>query len=124
MKKIKYFKLTMIMTIIILIIILTPGDSVPSVGIPGIDKIVHCGMFFMWSFIYNMEYKIYTKRQSKVAMTIATGTLFAVATEVMQLFAIMRSFDVKDILADVIGIILGIIVFKIIIQYYKGGRYV
>lgn len=116
MKKIKYFKLTMIMTIIILIIILTPGDSVPSVGIPGIDKIVHCGMFFMWSFIYNMEYKIYTKRQSKFAMTIAAGTLFAVATEVMQLFAIMRSFDVKDILADVIGIILGIIVFKIIIQ--------
>lgn len=123
MKRLKHFKFTLLMVAIILVIVLTPGDSVPSVGIPGIDKVVHLGMFFMLSLVYSIEYKVYTKKQSAPWKIILGGTLFALATEIMQLFAVMRSFDLKDIVADAVGVILGIIIFKVSIKYYRGGRY-
>ena len=46
MQWVKQYKLTLVVILLILVAILMPGDSVPSVGIPGMDKLVHFGMFF------------------------------------------------------------------------------
>lgn len=108
MKRIINFKLTIVVTILILVGILMPGDAVPSVGIPGMDKIVHFGMFFTLTGTFYLEYLMNYKKLPKVVYVILSVGLFALLTEIMQLFASSRSYDLKDLLADMIGCIAAI----------------
>lgn len=103
MKIIKSFKLTMVVIVLILVGILMPGDSVPSVGIPGMDKIVHFGMFFVLTGTFYFEYFMSEKRLPRFWMAFVGVGAFAISTEVMQLCAISRSFDLKDFLVDMMG---------------------
>ncbi|MEG0014760.1 MAG: VanZ family protein [Cellulosilyticaceae bacterium] len=105
MKKIMSFKLTIVVVILVLIGILMPGGSVPSIGIPGMDKVVHFGMFFMLTGTFYFEYLMKYKRLPRAIYVIPVIGAFAFSTEVMQLFASSRSYDLKDLLMDIIGCI-------------------
>lgn len=108
MKKLWQYKLTVIVILLILVAILMPGDSVPSVGIPGIDKVVHFGMFFTLTGVYYLEYMLSNKSLPKMLYAILLVGVFAISTEIMQLFAVSRSFDLKDFVIDMIGCIVAI----------------
>lgn len=108
MNKIFRFKLTILVTILILIGILMPGDSVPSVGIPGIDKVVHFGMFFTFTATFCLEYVMGYKKLPKIPYLVIGVACFAISTEIMQLFAANRSFDLKDFAVDMVGCIVAI----------------
>lgn len=105
MKKIMSFKLTIVVVILVLIGILMPGGSVPSVGIPGMDKVVHFGMFFTLTGTFYFEYLMKYKRLPRAIYVIPVIGVFAFSTEVIQLFASSRSYDLKDLLVDMIGCI-------------------
>lgn len=105
MKKLWQYKLTVMVILLILVAILMPGDSVPSVGIPGIDKVVHFGMFFTLTGVYYLEYIFSNKALPKMMYVILLVGAFAISTEIMQLFVVSRSFDLKDFAIDMTGCI-------------------
>lgn len=83
-----------------------PGDDVPSVGIPHIDKVVHCGMFLTLTLGYTWEYH---KKHQLFVKWYKEGLwllVFGVLTEIMQYFVPGRSCDIKDFLADALGVII------------------
>lgn len=99
-------------TLAMLVVILMPGDSVPSVGIKGLDKVMHCGMFFVQAGTFCFEYLRITKKLPSSMYTLIGLGIFGLATEVMQLFASKRSFDLKDLVADLVGIALAIVLWQ------------
>lgn len=112
MNLMKHYKCTIGVIVLILIAILMPGDSVPSVGIPGIDKVIHFGMFFTLTATFNLEYLWHYKCLPHVFYAFLSIFIFAFMTEVMQLFASNRSFDLKDLLADTAGFIVASLLWK------------
>lgn len=105
---INQYKFTMISVLLILGAIMMPGDDVPSVGIPNLDKVVHCGMF---GFVTLCFYWEYFKAVSKTPQfLISTGCLVAFGglTEIIQIYIPGRSCDYRDLIADSIGILLAI----------------
>ena len=113
------YKFTIISVILVLIGILMPGDGVPSVGIPHLDKVVHCGMFGCVTVCYYWDYYKEYKKAPYLCLTIATVVLFGVLTEIMQVYVPGRSCDYRDLIADTIGIILATIVARWIVKKYK-----
>lgn len=122
MQKIKQYKCTLVVVILILAAILMPGDSVPSVGIHGIDKFVHFGMFFTLSGTFCLEYVRQYKCMPQIFWTFLSLFAFAFMTEVLQLFAINRSFDVKDLGADTIGFVGALLLWKVYITLIRDKK--
>lgn len=98
---------TLLISTIILIALLYPGNSLPGVRIGNWDKVIHLVMFTVWAVAIRYDYR--PKRFSLIRM-LAIGIPFALATEVLQTLVEGRSFDIYDLLADVAGICLGWVV--------------
>jgi VanZ family protein len=84
---------------------LLPGDSAPMVAIDSLgvsDKLQHCGAYAVLAFLPC----IYERRRVAVMLLVLAAAM-GVLLEFGQLFSPGRSFDVYDMLADGIGIILG-----------------
>lgn len=120
MKKLWSYKLTFLVILIILYGILMPGDSVPSVPIPGIDKIVHMGMFFVLTATFSFEHLLISKKLPPLIPLVLSTFGFAVMTELMQGFlTTSRACDPKDLLADMIGVALALICWHIANKYFQ-----
>jgi VanZ family protein len=98
---------TLIVSLLITIAVLIPGSNLPDVGVGGLDKIVHMGMFAVWAVA--VRYDLNTKA-FKFLPVFALGILFSLLTEVIQLLVEGRTFDVYDMAADAIGIVIGLLV--------------
>ena len=87
-------------TCVIFSLCLADGRWFPSVNIPHIDKLVHFMMFLCFSLVcYRMP----------TSCIIIFGLALAILTEILQgVLPIHRSFDLRDMLVDVIGLIIGI----------------
>jgi glycopeptide antibiotics resistance protein len=99
--------------------LLTPGDSLPKAPlIPNLDKVVHLGLFavltFLWSRVVNPDPNKKIKKSKFFTNYLVFGIIFAVFIEYLQHYVPNRSFDLDDIVANVIGGILGIICFYIL----------
>lgn len=115
------YKFTIISVILVLIAILMPGDDVPSVGIPHLDKVVHCGMFGFVTVCFYWDYYMEYKKAPHLVFTLVSIALFAGLTEILQLYAPDRSCDYRDLIADAIGIILATIVSRWGIKKYQAS---
>lgn len=118
MDLVKKYKITILAVILILGAILMPGDDIPSVGIPNIDKVIHLGMFGFLTVCFLGEYFWNNKNLPKLLIPWIALEGFAGSTEIMQLFASGRGCDIKDFIADSIGILLAIIVMRWMINKY------
>lgn len=81
---------------------LLPGPSLPTIGVS--DKIEHAGAYFLlmvwFAGIYHRKYQ----------GAIAVGLVgLGVALDVLQLMTRTRQFDVADIVANSVGILLGLV---------------
>lgn len=104
----------LIATIILLTI---PGSSLPKsglFGIPYLDKCVHVGIFTLLCILFALPFKrmaisVAQKRNWFLTITIS-GICFGIAMEFVQKYwAINRSFELGDIVADSVGCILAFI---------------
>ena len=90
-------------------------------GIP-LDKIVHFMMFFSFPVIIDIYRKSHPKIKwlQRSIVILILGTAFAITTELLQLLLTSyRSFDISDIIADICGVIIGIVVIKIKLRYTR-----
>lgn len=111
--------------VIILILTTLPGSCFPTVKTfwqwLGPDKIVHLIMFGSLSFLIPFGYREKYCRDAKsfgnrlLWLSFLLSTAYGGATELLQKIPILRrSGNVYDFLADVIGCLLGVFIFKMI----------
>ena len=119
----KYLLGAIIWTIIIAVLCLESSSDLPSVKVIGIDKIVHVTFHFvfvnLWYlfFVNNNFMKNYSNLVTKTFfLSLGYGILIEIA---QQLFTKTRQADILDVLANIIGAILAVILIKILSQRKK-----
>lgn len=118
MYRIKTYPLTILAGIGILIAVLMPGSDVPKVTIPYLDKVVHFTMFGVLTVCYYWDYH---RTYCKLPLFLKTSiqlVLFGALTEVLQSFTADRSCDMKDLVAD----LLGVLIISILINKYNQSK--
>jgi len=94
---------TVVASLVVLAIVLLPGDAVPKLHITGLDKLIHFVMFFCWALALRFDWAAFRRRP---ALLLAAGALAGALTEAMQLGVPGRSFDLLDLAADAAGVAL------------------
>ncbi len=102
-------------TLLVTIAFLYPTVRLPQTGIPGSDKIVHTLIHAMLAFIwlyYSFSADKYHISNSNIFVVLIGCFLYGFAIEVSQhLFTLSRQFDLFDLLANLIGSIIGLLAF-------------
>lgn len=106
--------------IVIIIFAIIPGTYVPEVqniwNLLQWDKLIHIFLFaiFVMLLINDLQKqnKVRFLQKSPVLFALSFGTIFGLFTEMIQLFEFLqRNSNVYDLIADVVGCALGIILF-------------
>lgn len=115
-------------TILIGILMLTPGNYFPKVS-PfldwlGPDKLIHLILFGTYTYLltagFSRQSKYLILKQNPMLFSLLTGMIFAIFTEVMQMYIIPgRNGNVYDLVANALGCLLGISIWKIIQKNWK-----
>ena len=106
-----------IWAIIIFVLCSIPGNDLPktsALSIPHFDKIVHFGMFFVMGIFLFSEISIQTKlkRISITSIILLMIAIYGATIEYLQQnYFINRSGDYLDLLADVLGGIIAVIMY-------------
>lgn len=108
--------LTITVSLLIIVAVLIPGSNIPDVGIGGFDKIVHIGMFGLWAVAVRHDFDT---EPFRFFLVFLAGMLFSILTEVLQLVAEDRTFDIYDMAADGIGLIGGLLVSGKVVKLLK-----
>jgi VanZ family protein len=77
-----------------------------SVWMKGIDKIIHLFIFALFYMIW-LKAAREAKRDCVYLRALYVGLIFAITTECLQALTVYRSFELLDILADLIGLGIG-----------------
>ena len=103
--------------VIIFILCSIPGDDLPKtsmVSIPHFDKMVHFGMFFIMGIflIAELRYQTNFKKPTRVTIALSLITIYGGFIEYLQQnFFTNRSGDLVDLLADILGGIMAILLY-------------
>lgn len=115
----KLLVISVLWAILILIISGMPGDSIPQSKfwkIPHFDKIVHMALYFPLGFFLMAEFSLSSVRwiqKLSVWMALLIVALYGGLIEVGQDYLFVnRSADWWDFFADILGGLLGILIFK------------
>jgi VanZ family protein len=105
--------IAIIWTLLIFIACFIPGNEIPDVHIPLIDKWVHFVLFGGFTLLWLLAYPALSIR--KLFWVALSGCLFGWLVEELQglLSFLGRSKDLMDIYADALGAVLGVFLFYI-----------
>jgi len=107
--------------ILISILFFLPGSALPKnnwFNLIHIDKWVHVGMFAVLLFLWRSAFTPVTRNHNLMLLIIAL--IYGLLVEFIQLnWVPNRDFDLYDVLADMIGAVLGILCF---LQVYKKNK--
>tara|TARA_R110002124_G_C8777847_1_gene500518 strand:+ start:421 stop:759 length:339 start_codon:yes stop_codon:yes gene_type:complete len=107
-----------IWTILILIACTWPGKDIPDAPVTGFDKIVHFGLLFVWAILWA------TYKKSNLIWVCILGISYGIGLEFyQQLLPFDRTFDWYDALADAVGVIVGLVFYKLILHNYLQRLY-
>jgi VanZ family protein len=103
-----------VVVLVSLAVLFAPADDVPFAA-PGVDKVVHAGLFLALAL---------TGRWAGIGRPVL-GTLlvvYAAVSEVLQgLTPLDRSMSVADWVADVAGIVLGLVLWELGVRRRRAG---
>jgi VanZ family protein len=112
----KYLWPSIVWSLVILVITLTPGERLPEVGFFQVDKLVHFIVFGLLVFLtlYGSSKAVALKQGSinPILISLVYSIGLGILVEILQLFVPGRSFSLVDILANTIGTILGYYAFR------------
>lgn len=103
-------------TVVVIVLLSYPSNSIPDfdIKIKGLDKLIHFILFFIaglvWANAINNNYN-----DTKIFLYIfALGLVLSVMTELVQSLQIIgRTFELLDIIANLLGISFGVKIFSI-----------
>ena len=101
---------------------LVPGGSLPRVNwmsLFSIDKLVHVGMFVVLVVLlivgFRKQYNYQLLRSRAISVALLISFLYGIVIELLQAGVIFdRTADVNDVIANVIGAFLGVLLFRFI----------
>lgn len=102
-------------TILITVLSLVPTSNLPKVHFEWSDKfahvIIYLGLAFIWLLFLQLKFR---PLSSKVTIIVITSCLFyGIVIEVLQqLLVSSRQADLYDVIANTVGILLGLLVFE------------
>jgi VanZ family protein len=103
----------LVWTAAILIALGWPASGLPSIQIEHVDKIVHFGLFFVFAFLWMIALPL--RPGPRTWVVLITGVLFAIGTELYQgIIPSDRSASLWDVVADVFGLCMGIMLYHIL----------
>lgn len=112
-----------IWSLIILVLTLTPGRTVPSVSIEGLDKAVHFILFGILMFLtlkgLVKQKNISTFNYNPYIVSFAFCLFYGIFIEFLQLYIPGRSFSSYDIMANSAGILTSYFFFYFIYERKK-----
>ncbi len=108
----------MLWTLLIFFLCFLPGNDLPDVRIPFIDKWAHIVLFGAFSFLWLCSTVVHSFKFYTVVFVI---TLFLgwLVEYIQGHYVPGRSQDVMDILADSLGGICGIVLFTVLYAFYN-----
>jgi VanZ family protein len=114
-------------SLFVLILMAIPGKMLPEeekTFIPNLDKLVHATLFgtfvFLWSIYFATRKEKNNQSDSRYVLILIIACLFGYGTELMQKYIIPnRDYDVYDILADSIGAVLGFLIVRLTVKWFK-----
>ncbi len=104
-------------TVLITILFFIPTSGLPKVEVSGFDKWIHIALFGFLSWIWSLFFFMKGHADSWKSMLLLSILLiiYGILIEVFQeLFTHSRTADFYDVLADIVGIILGMSFFQVI----------
>jgi len=106
--------------ILILILSFSSPENLPSVSIIGIDKFAHLAVYFVLSFLACFGFVKYGySLKNTMILSLLIASSFGIMVEFAQkYFFSSRSFEELDIIANIIGTILGICIFRLFKKRY------
>jgi len=113
--------------ILIFILLSLPEDNLPELSfwqiIPYFDKLVHLGLFTVFSFLlclaFRHQLKYYLLRKYWVISSFILSVLYGGITEILQKLFFHRNAEQADLISDICGSILGIIIYNYFINFEK-----
>jgi len=104
---------------LVTVLLCIPGNNLPETGldkIPFFDKYVHIGLFAVLTFSWCVALFNLKRRDAASMLVFKVAVIIVVygtAMEFVQKYLVaMRSFDITDILADAVGALLGVAIFR------------
>ncbi len=105
-----------------------PGWVFPHISFPNLDKIVHFCYYFLFAILLAraLRFQSYFWDLSRFSLLLAflLSTAYGVSDELHQLFVPDRSCDPRDLLADMAGALVAVLVLAIVrrtTRIQKGG---
>ena len=112
----KSYLLAIRWAILILVMSLIPGSSLPNFDwsdLVGIDKIGHAGVYLILTFLICLR-KLIIPRWKKLMVAVGLSSIFGIVMEVLQLTIYTgRNFEFLDIIANIIGSFLGAFLYNL-----------
>jgi len=101
---------------VLLVLTSIPGKYAPNIGVS--DKIEHSGAYLVLAVLVNFTYMFQRKipefYNKPVIFTFFTIVFYGLVDEIHQMFIPGRMADVRDLIADAIGGIVGILIVQLI----------
>jgi VanZ family protein len=81
---------------------------------PYLDKLTHGGAYGLLSILFYRAYRTHIKNNLNlvILLSIASSSLYGITDELHQHYVPYRNADLMDIVADIIGSILGVYVYR------------
>ncbi len=120
MKKALYFVPSAIYYLIIFLV--SSRDLGIRLDRHGLDKVAHAAEFGLFAILLAIGFfnVLNASIRVKMAAVLMSGLVLAALDEFHQLFVRGRQADVRDWLADAIGLVGGVLVFKYFMKRWKG----
>lgn len=102
---------------------LMPSRDLPHFTVyPEIDKVVHLCMYLGLSFLACWSYEISRDRMKPLYLMVAGVFMYGVLMEILQrTMHNGRNFDFRDMLANLTGAIIGILIYRYLDRIHREG---
>ena len=118
-----YFWLALSWSGLILVACLLPSNDIPQVNIPYLDKVIHSVFYFVFSSLWFLFFKKKLNSSNNLkplAVSFVFSVFFGIGIELIQkFFTVTRSADVFDVIANLFGASLAVILI-LLLNTYKG----
>lgn len=113
----KYFILPLIWATIIAILSLMSGPKLPEVNINYIDKIAHVFVYFI--LVISFIWAVFKKNQgisipfTTLFIIFTSSCIYGILIELLQItITTGRNFEIPDIIANIVGCLFGVFLYK------------
>jgi VanZ family protein len=93
---------------------LTPGNPLNNIYVVSLrlDYLLHFAIFIPWVFLLSKVSLLYVKKTPLAMLLLISGSiLFACALEGVQYFLPYRGYNINDLIANGLGVVIGVIIF-------------